>query len=71
MDVTKKRKRTLGNEQGKRENAKWEQNRERVMELLIGLGFRLGFVLISHFSVASTCSPLPYRFHLMKPLQGG
>ena len=32
------------NELGERENEKWEQTRKLEMKLLIGLGFRLGFV---------------------------
>ena len=32
------------NELGERENEKWEQARKLEMKLLIGLGFRLGFV---------------------------
>ena len=32
------------NELGERENEKWEQTRKLEMKVLIGLGFRLGFV---------------------------
>ena len=35
-----------GNERGERENEKWEQYRELEMKLLIGLGFKVGFVFL-------------------------
>lgn len=36
------------------------------MKLLIGLGFKLGFVPIFHFSVHGACSPLPvFRFQVL------
>ena len=43
-------KQGTGNELGEWENEKLGQNRELEMKLLIGLGFQLGFVPISHFS---------------------
>ena len=53
------------NELGERENEKWEQTRKLEMKLLIGLGFRLGFVppffyfLFFHFPFSPCLSPLP------------
>ena len=41
------------------ENEKWEQNRELEIKLLIGLGFKLGFVPIFYFPIPCTCSPFP------------
>ena len=49
MDVT----RTAS---GERKNEKWERNRELDMKLLIGLRFKLDFVLIFHFPVPRACS---------------
>lgn len=47
--------REAGNEHGERGNEKWEQNRElpEPWRLLIGVGFKLGFVsAIFHFLVS-------------------
>ena len=53
--------RRAGNKHGERGNEKWEQNRELLepWRLLIGLGFKLGFVsAIFHFFVSRAGSPL-------------
>ena len=53
------------NELGERENEKWEQTRKLEMKLLIGLGFRLGFVppfflcFIFSFSLFPVLVPVP------------
>ena len=52
MDVTKTGNEYI-NEHGRlgNEKKKWEQNRELEIKLQKGLGFKLGFVPIFHFSV--------------------
>ena len=53
--------REAGNEHGERGNEKWEQNRElpESWRLLIGVGFKLGFVsAIFHFLVSRARSAL-------------
>ena len=53
------------NELGERENEKWEQTRKLEMKLLIGLGFRLGFVppffffFFFSFSLFPVLVPIP------------
>ena len=41
-----------GMSHGERKREKWEQDRELKMKLLIGLGFKFGFVSIFHFPVS-------------------
>lgn len=55
LDITKtengERGAGSGNKQGEREMEKGDQRIELKMKLLIGLGFKFGFVRIFHFSV--------------------
>ena len=44
------RERGAGNDHSEQENETWEQSRELEMKLLIGLGFKVGFVPIFSFS---------------------
>ena len=41
-----------GMSHGERKREKWEQDRKLKMKLLIGLGFKFGFVSIFHFPVS-------------------
>ena len=48
----------MGNEQGQWENEN-KNEKKMVMNLPIGLGFKLRFVPIFHFPVLFGCSPFP------------
>ena len=70
--MLRKRGTSKGNEQGERENEKWEQNKELEIKLLIGLGFKRGLVSILHFPIPrfSNIPVCPQTLHKLVLLGG-